>query len=454
MLGAAACAALFVVLPIGCSTGKIASPDGSMMIDAGPPPPPDYDANVDHFCELPGSVRFDGKTKTVVPGASGLPDLTWIDLPAGFCVHYFATVPNARSIRFAPGGELFATSPSRGTTGGGPGGRSAVLVLPDDNKDGLADSTNPFVGGISAVQGILFANGYFYYQNDAQILKVPYTPGERQLTKAPTVVADLSTRYQSGVHWPKTLDIADDGTIYVANGSDQDEQCESPNRPFRGGIFAIDGKNPIDGKPIAKGFRNPIFVRCQRGHNLCFASELTLDYSWMQGGREKIVPIREGDDWGYPCCATKNVPFTGLVPLPDCSGTADETVSFYVADTPFGFDFEPGRWAMPWSKRMFVALHGQFGTWIGARILTIDIDAATGMPIPGGTYADGGQMNTGSARDFATGWDDRKLDHGRPSDVTFAADGRMFVAQDVGPDWAGSIGIILWFAPLDLPKPK
>jgi glucose/arabinose dehydrogenase len=141
------------------------------------------------------------------------------------------------------------------------------------------------------------------------------------------------------------------------------------------------------------------------------------------------------------------------MPVPDCSQTADESVSFYVADTPFGFDFEPGRWVSPWNHRLFVALHGQFGTWIGARIVTIGIDAVTGLLISGGTYApDGGQMNTGSAVDFAIGWDDRKLDHGRPSDVTFASDGRMFVSQDVGPDSLGMLGMVLWFAPLDLPK--
>jgi glucose/arabinose dehydrogenase len=446
---------LLALLLLGsCWTGNPSKPDSGPLVDTGPTPAPLYDANVKNFCQLPGSVRFDGATKEVVPGAKGLPDISWINVPTGFCVHYYATVPNARSLRFAPGGELFATSPTRGTTGGGPGNVAAILVLPDDNFDGLADSTNPFATNLSSTTGMLFTGGYFYYQDDTIILRVPYSPGDRALgTKLPTVVADLSNRFRSGVHWPKPLDVADDGTIYVGNGSDQGEICVEPHI-FNGGIYAIGDGKPMDGDPIIKGFRNPIYVRCQRGHNNCFTVELTRDYSAGIGGREKIVPIRKGDDWGYPCCATKDQPFPDSPANAKCGMVPDESVAFFVADTPFGFDFEPGRWPAPWTNRLFSTLHGAFGTWVGSRIVAIEIDSATGLPKKGGTLLpDGGQGTAGAAVDFATGWDDGTRTHGRPSDATFSSDGRMFVSQDTGPDTLGNLGIVVWFAPLDLPKP-
>lgn len=413
-----------------------------------------YDANVPHWCDLPGSVRKEGTKKMVVPGGKGLPDISWMDVPSGFCAHIYAIVPNARSLRFAPGGELFVTSPTQGTTGGGPGGRSSIMILTDDDRNGLGE-VKAFLENLPATQGIMFANGFFYFQDNNKIFKLAYKPGDRTPKAAPVQIADLGSRYQSGVHWPKTIDIDDTGRIFVANGSDQGEDTKdcSTSRPFRGGIFEIDNGNPMDGKPVTKGFRNPIFIRCQKGHNHCFVSELTKDYSWGAKGREKIVPIRDGDDWGYPCCATKDTPFTDVSPTPDCSGVADESVSFYVADTPFGFDFEPNRWPAPWTNRLFVALHGQFGTWIGSKLLAIETDPQTGMPKPGGTYKmDGSQGTTGAAMDFASGWDDGKLDHGRPSDIAFASDGRMFVTQDVGPEITGSLGIVFWVAPLDLGK--
>jgi glucose/arabinose dehydrogenase len=45
--------------------------------------------------------------------------------------------------------------------------------------------------------------------------------------------------------------------------------------------------------------------------------------------------------------------------------------------------------------------------------------------------------------DFATGWDDGRQDRGRPADVTFAPDGRLFVANDV-------TGEMVWIAPESL----
>jgi len=48
--------------------------------------------------------------------------------------------------------------------------------------------------------------------------------------------------------------------------------------------------------------------------------------------------------------------------------------------------------------------------------------------------------------DFATGWDDGLRDHGRPAAATFAADGRLFIANDANGD-------IFWIAPVTLNAP-
>src|SRR6185436_17211764 len=230
--------------------------------------------------------------------------------------------------------------------GGGPGGLAAIVVLPDDNRDGLADTLVRFASNLPSTQGLLFTNGYFYYQDATRILRVPHTSGDRAPPGPPEQVGDTSVYYTSSLHWPKTMDQADDGTIYVANGSDQDEACEAA-RPFKGGILKLDGTP--NGKIVSKGFRNPIAVRCQRGHNLCFASELAKDYSAEEGGREKLVPIREGDDWGFPCCATKDKPHLDIASAtPNFAGVMAEDVSFIIGDTPFGVDFAPAHCPAPW----------------------------------------------------------------------------------------------------------
>ncbi len=391
---------------------------------------------VAHFCDRPGSVQTTAEGVVVVPGGpASAPDLSFLHLPVGFCAHFFANVGNTRQLRFAPGGELFVASPTTSTTGGGPNGHAAILVLPDDNGDGAADSQTPFLSGLPSTQGLLFTSGYFYYQDGTRIMRVPYAKGDRTPSGSSEQVANI-TIYTSIIHWPKPLDVADDGTIYVGNGGDQNEICD-PTRPFHGGILKLDSPH---GTPVAKGFRNPISLRCSRGHNLCFAVELSRDYSGLQGGREKLVPIRQGDDWGFNCCATKDVPYPDVLPVPDCSNVAAENNSFVIGNTPFDLDFETGKWPAPWNNRVYVPLHGAAGTWAGARVVAIEMDPVTGGLLPG---SDLGGSSSGAMADFASGWDDMTLSHGRPAAVAFGADGRLFLGND-------NHGDIIWIAPLGL----
>jgi glucose/arabinose dehydrogenase len=289
---------------------------------------------------------------------------------------------------------------------------------------------------------MLFANGHFYYQDGnppgTKIWRMPYTTGQRQATAA-ELVANV-TYYTSGLHWPKNMDMADDGTIYVGNGGDQGEGCTVPH-PFHGGIATIDpapGPNPA-GTPIVKGMRNPISVRCPKGHDVCFALELAKDYTAGSGGREKLIPIRKGDDWGFPCCATANLPYSDAPSGTDCSMVAQENNSFLIGDTPFDMDFERGFWPGTWQGRIYVVTHGAAGSWTGARMVAIPTDPKTGMPTP--------SSNTGGSDmgmvDFATGWDDGSLMHGRPAALAFASDGRLFVGND-------NTGVIFWIAPIGM----
>lgn len=396
---------------------------------------PGHTMQAAHFCELPGSVVFDGAGRHVVGGNDASPTpLPWLTLPSGFCAHHYATVATARQIRFAPGGELFVASPSKSTVGGGSNGLASIVVVPDDDGDGVGDTLIPYVTSIAATQGMLFLPGWFYYQNDTRIVRVPYRSGDRGPSGATEVVADI-TVYKSLDHWPKALDAADDGTIYVSNGGDQFEQCSEPY-PFEGGVLVIDGTP--GGRQIVRGLRNPAHLRCQHGHNHCFAAELARDYSAAEGGREKLIPVHEGDDWGHPCCATKDKPFSDINPPPDCSGVTAETNAFLIGNTPFGFDFAPANWPKPWGGNVMLALHGSFGDWGGARLVAIETDPATGMPLHSSTTD---ARPSGAISDFATGWDDGSRLHGRPGDVSFSPDGRMFVADD-------QLGEIFWVAPV------
>jgi hypothetical protein len=272
-LRAALAAAMTIATPLaGCHGDSSASgPDGAPPVDASAAAdaaPPDLVVG-HHFCDLPGSLQFTANGTVTVPGAPSTdPGLGFLHLPTGFCAHYYASVGNAREIRFAPGGELFVASP----TAAGNGGLGAFVALPDYDHDGRADETATFLAFASpgtTNQGMLFANGYFYYQDGippgTKILRLPYKTGDLQAAGSGDEVANI-TIYSSSLHWPKSIDLADDGTIYVANGGDQTEICD-PTHPFHGGILSIDaapgGPSP-GGVPVARGLRYSVGVRCAR----------------------------------------------------------------------------------------------------------------------------------------------------------------------------------------------
>jgi glucose/arabinose dehydrogenase len=400
---------------------------------------PDAPKSMTNFCALPGSVVWSGGApQAVAGGPANAPDLTWMKLPNGYCSHYFGTVPETRQLRFSPSGDLFVASPSQAAAGGASGGVGAIVVLPDDNHDGVADSTLTYMANLPITQGLLFANSSLYYQNGTSIYQTPYTNGDRMAGSAGTQVIDV-TVYTSTDHWAKVLDIDDNGNIYVTNGGDEGIACNATlteaERPFQGGILKIDGTP--NGTQVAKGLRNVYALRCAKGTGMCFGLELARDFAPELGSREKLIPVRQGDDWGFPCCASANLPYSDYTnPAPDCSGVAAETDSFVIDHTPFALDFEEGFWSGTWQYRAFVGLHGYFGSWIGARVVGIATNAATGWP-ESAAEADAGT----TMEDFATGWDDGKQDHGRPAAIAFSPDGRLFIGNDMN-------GQIVWVAPV------
>jgi glucose/arabinose dehydrogenase len=393
------------------------------------------DAGLSGICALPGTVAFTGGGTVTVPGGSpSWPSLAFLHLPQGFCAHYFGKVGNARNMRFAPGGELFVASPTMLTTGNGQGGQDAIVVLPDDDHDGVADTPVSFLTGLTATQGMMFSPGWFYYQDGKKFLKVPYASGDRAPSAAGTVVVDVEYFYYP-LHWPKGIDQADDGTIYISNGGDQAQQCVEPEL-FTGGILKIDGT--AGGAQVAQGLRNPMSVRCQKGHNKCFATEMAKDYTAGAGGREKIIPIHQGDDWGFPCCASQNIPYTDVPSGTDCSKVTPENVSFFIGDSPFSLAFAPSTWPSPYAGSAIVALHGAAGNWVGTRVVAIATDPSTGDLVAGSNLD---RKDMGGMSDFVTGWDDGQQDYGRAASVEFSTDGRLFVAND-------QTGVIFWVAPI------
>ncbi|MBX3191065.1 MAG: hypothetical protein KF819_28975 [Labilithrix sp.] len=390
------------------------------------------------FCDLPG-----GDT----------PDL---EVPPEFCVREFTTTPvgEARVLRFAPNGDLFVAAPSMMTPGGAVDGPGAIVILPDDDKDGRADSVITYAGpsprnlatscdgleadpgNLACVHGLLFSNGYLYFTRSDEVRRFPYKTGDRAAPAAPSeLVANLRGAGIPDVRWTHTLEALHDGTIYVSRGRGDSSGC-TPEEMTRGAVFALHMEMnlplPVPLDLVADGFRNPMYLRCSPSScNECFASELTGDNWGGVGGREKVaLLVKNAESWGFPCCVARDVPAPGFASQ-NCSGVGDELAAIPLHDTPFGLDFDRGAFPEPYRHGLFVALHGVITSFGGSGVVWLKTDPVSLRPV-------------GPAQIFVHGFGKPT---GRATDAVFAPDGRLFVADD-------TTGKIYWVAPRTLAAPQ
>jgi glucose/arabinose dehydrogenase len=452
--------ALPLAIFVACTSSPAAAPTS--------PPPPDlpiaFDARLDTSTPQPDPDAAPPPTCTAVdlPVGTGakfcelpLSQATGLSVPEGFCIREYTTAPlvEPRVMRFAPNGDLFIAAPSMNTPGGAGGGPGAILVLPDDNGDGRADSVLTFAGGspgggnscatletspdnLACVHGLVFSGGYLYYTRSDEVRRVAYTAGTRSVAAGSSeLVAILGGAAINDIRWTHTLDETKDKSLWVSRGRFDSSTC-STTEMETGAVFSLAVQNkaamPVVPELVANGFRNPMYVRCSPAScGDCYASELSGDGWDGVGGREKLALLdKKGESWGYPCCVQRNVPAvtTGSA---DCTNVGRELVSIALHDTPFGFDFEPGTFPGEYRHGVFAALHGVVTSFGGSGVVFMKTDPTSLRP-------------TGEATMFVHGFG-RPI--GRATDVAFAPDGRLFIADDTS-------GKIYWVAPTTLAKPN
>lgn len=361
-----------------------------------------------------------------------LPAVAGVTVPDGFCIRRYGNVPTARLIAFAPNDDLFVASPSAGTPGGAPPGMGAIVALSDDNHDGLGDAPRTFLSGVESVHGLLFRRNELLYTMQDAVMSAPYCNGDR----AATAPRDRHRRVASlagSVRWTHTLAESTDGRLMVSMGQYDISQCPAPD-VRAGSVLQIGAGMPEAGATVVDGFRNPMFIRCKEW-GACYAAELSGDGWDSIGGREKLIEMRRGDRYGFPCCVDRGMPTPGATAAGTCTDIASSVQTYPLHDTPFGFDWAPASWPAPYGNSFFVGLHGWVGSWTNAGVQWSPVDPTTHRPTRPTEF-----FVRGFGR-RATGGNDQRV-----SDLVFARDGRMFFTDDQSGD-------IYWVAPRTLRMP-
>ena len=245
-------------------------------------------------------------------------------------------------------------------------------LLSDDDHDGVAES-HVFLSALDAngtkpteVHGLALGGGFLYFTTKATVWRTPYVDGQRAATGLPEDLG-LPAVFATGGRWTHGLARSVGGTLYTSRGGYA--TCGAATPP--GDINTIGDAGALT--TVAKGFRNPMYLRCHRTDEVCAAMELGEDLE--TGATEKMLELRPSTNYGYPCC--QSVGRASSSSTMTCTDVTKEDATFPLSDTPFGFDWETGKWPAPFTGGVFVALHGSAYSsppWKGAAIVYAPTD--------------------------------------------------------------------------------
>ncbi len=364
-----------------------------------------------------------------------------IKLPSGFKLTTFADgstkhgklLSSPRFMAFDANGNLFVTSAKSGK----------VLMLPDANKDGVADEVVTVAQGLNYPQGLAFVGDALLVANQDGVVRLKKVNG--RWTDPEPFILNLPT----GGHRTKTIKQGPDGYLYINVGSSCNVCIES--NPLRATIL----RYTIDGKPAgalatlgrhqqsaiwASGLRNSQGFAWHPVTGDMYATNNGADNrSETIGGKvndeippEHLNKIEAGKHYGWPHCWGDPVR-KKLVEDPNfkanpgfCDSAQAPAITFTSHTTPIGITFlDKTNWPTEYQTDAIVALHGSWNREQPAGYQLVRVKFKDNKPVSVEDFAIGWLVNATEG-----GWFRRNTVLGRPVDVTVGPDGTLYVSDD------------------------
>jgi len=334
-----------------------------------------------------------------------------LNLPAGFSISvYAAGMVAPRFFTFNEENSMIVADKDLGE----------IVLLPDNDKDGVADEKIIIDTGLTVPHSVLWYEGDLFSAEEDRVVVYRDFQNDGTYSAKDVIIDDLPTGWADGTaagHQTRTLAIGPDEKLYVSVGSSCN-LCEEVN-PKRAAIvrYDLDGSNE---EIYAEGLRNSVGIAFKG------------DELWaVNNGRDRIgddIPPEEvnvitesGQHYGWPYC------YGDGVVSPEYEGErenfcANETVfpeyNMQAHSAPLGMSFVPGNAQIPaqLAEDMFIAFHGSWNRTVptGYKVVRLDITDESAQTI-----------------NFITGWLEEDGDAwGRPVGVGFDNDGIMYISDD------------------------
>lgn len=365
--------------------------------------------------------------------ASANLDLSAIKLPGGFKAEVFAggATKNSGLLR----GARMMTLDSKGNLYVSVAMDNRVVMLPDANKDGVADEIVTVADNLNAPQGLVFVGDMLLVANQNGVVKIEREGG--RWSEPRSFIQNLP----AGGHTLKNIKLGADGFLYINVGSSCNVCIE--NNPMRATIL----RYTIAGKPAgalttlgrhqqsavwARGLRNSQGFAWHPETGAMYATNNGADNrSETKGGTvndelppEHLNKIEAGKHYGWPHCWGEPNNLKFQVDDPNfkaesgfCQSAQAPAIMFTSHTTPIGITFlDKTNWPAEYLTDVIVALHGSWNRKQPAGYKLVRV-----------------KFKDNQAReveDFATGWLRGDEAWGRPVDVAVGADRALYVSDD------------------------
>lgn len=373
-----------------------------------------------------GCVNAEGLTET--------PAKLNIALPAGFEITIFAKlnatgtkdIKSPRMLAFDKSGNLFVSLASS----------NQVVMLPDANKDGLAEATVLVSDQLNAPNGLAFVGDDLLIANQGGVVKL------RKKNNKWSAPQPFIGGLASGGHSLKTIKLSPDNFLYINIGSSCNVCVEDDASRATILRYTIEGE-PAGGLKVvgqhlhlapiwARGLRNSQGFAWHPKSGAMFATNNGSDMrSDKKNGKinDEIPPehfnkIELGKHYGWPHCwgdgnnaMTEDPNFVGADDF--CKTATSPSISFDSHSTPIGVTFlDKTNFPAEYKNDAIVALHGSWNRQqlSGYKLVRVKFNGEKPERV----------------LDFATGWLNNSSNEawGRPVDVIAGPDGALYVSDD------------------------
>ena len=368
-----------------------------------------------------GSKPIAAAGLNVTEFAGGLDHPRWIYvLPNGDVLIAESNAPEKND----SGGGLkaFFAKKTMEKAGAGVASADRITLLRDEDGDGIAERSVPFLTNLHSPFGMALIGDTFYVANTDAIVAYPFEEGASEIT-APGKILTTLPAGDINHHWTKNIIASEDGTKLYAtvgsnsnigeNGMDAEEgraaiwEVEIVSGEKR--LFATGLRNPngMDWNPVTGELWTAVNERDELGNNL------VPDY---------MTSVKDGGFYGWPYSyygqtvdarvEPQNPELVAAAIAPDYAlGSHTASLGLVFSDTEkLGPDFSSG---------VFIGQHGSWNRKPASGYKAVFIPFVDGKP-------------AGDPVDVLNGFRVDGKAYGRPVDVAFASDGALLVSDDVG----------------------